>query len=88
MSINQLLEEFETSDTVALNGGNIVDQARQFLIDFAPSEAMKSQVTAAFDVIKNLAEPASQPEIVKTQLQSILKIFEDNSVTQLESQNK
>lgn len=88
LSINQLLEEFETSDTVALNGGNIVDQARQFLIDFAPSEAMKSQVTAAFDVIKNLAEPASQPEIVKTQLQSILKIFEDNSVTQLESQNK
>ena len=88
LSINQLLEEFETSDTVALNGGNIVDQARQFLIDFAPSEAMKSQVTAAFDVIKNLAEPASQPEIVKTQLQNILKMFEDNSVTQLESQNK
>jgi hypothetical protein len=58
------------------------------LIDFAPSDTMKSQVTAAFDVIKNLAEPAAQPEIVKTQLQSILKMFEDNSVTSLESQNK
>jgi hypothetical protein len=49
---------------------------------------MKAQVTAAFDVIKNLAEPASQSEIVKTQLQNVLKMFEDNSVTQLESQNK
>jgi hypothetical protein len=88
LSIIKLLEEFETSDTVALNGGNIVDQARQFLIDFAPSDAMKSQVTAAFDVIKNLAEPGSQPEIVKTQLQNILKIFKDNTVDQLLSQNK
>jgi hypothetical protein len=36
----------------------MVDQARQFLIDFAPSDTMKSQVTSAFDVIKNLPEPA------------------------------
>jgi hypothetical protein len=66
----------------------VVDQARQFLIDFAPSDTMKSQVTSAFDVIKNLAEPAAQPEIVKTQLLAIRQMFEDNSVSQLESQNK
>jgi len=88
LSITTLLEEFETSDTVALNGGNVVDQARQFLIDFAPSDMMKTQVTQAFDVIKNLPEPAAQPEIVKTQLLVIRKMFEDNSVSQLESQNK
>lgn len=87
-SINNLLAEFETSDTIAIAWWNVVDQARQFLIDFAPSESMKSQVVAAFDVIKNLAEPGSQPEVVKTELQKILQLFEANSVSQLESQNK
>jgi hypothetical protein len=82
-----VLASFETSDTIALNGGNIVDQSRQFLIDFAPSELMKTSVTASFDIIRNLAEPAAQPEIVKEQLQSVLKIFTDNSVSQLESLN-
>jgi PKD repeat protein len=88
LGITKLLEEFETSDTVALNGGNIVDQARQFLVDFAPSDLMKSQVIASFDVIKNLTEPAGQPEIVKSEMQKVIQLFELNSVSQLESQNK
>jgi hypothetical protein len=76
----KVIEEFQTSETIAMNGGNIVDQARQFLIDLAQSDAMKSQVIAAFDVIKNLAEPASQPEIVKTELNKIITLFDVNSV--------
>ena len=87
-NINKLLEEFETSETIAIAWWNVVDQARQFLIDFAPSEAMKAQVIASFDIIKNLSEPAAQPEIVKTELQKIIQLFESNSVSQLESQNK
>jgi PKD repeat protein len=88
LSITKLLEELETSDTVALNWGNVVDQARQFLIDFSPSDAIKSEVTASFDVIKNLAEPAGKPEIVKSEMQKIVQVFESNSITPLESQNK
>ena len=88
LSITKLLEEFETSETIALAGGNPVDQARQALIDFAPSEMMKSQIIESFDTIKNLPEPAAQPEIVKTEMQKILQLFEANSVSQLESQNK
>jgi hypothetical protein len=49
---------------------------------------MKSQVTAAFDVIKNLPEPGAQPEIVKSEMQKVVQVFESNSVSQLESQNK
>ena len=88
LSITTLLQEFETSDTIALNGGNIVDQARQALIDLAPSDDMKSQVTAVFDVIKNIAEPWSQPEILKTEIIKIIKLFSDNAVWPLELQNK
>lgn len=87
-SITSLLKEFETSDTIALDGGNVVDQARQFLIDFAPSDEMKSQIIASFDVIKKLPEPAAQPEIVKSEMQKIVQVFESNAVSQLESQNK
>lgn len=35
-SIQDLIKEFETSDTIAFDGGTIVDQVRQFLIDYAP----------------------------------------------------
>lgn len=86
-NVENLLKEFETSDTVALNGGNIVDQVRQFLIDYTPSEIIKTQVTSSFDIIKNLPEPGAQPEIVKTELLKVIKIFQENSVTQLDSLN-
>lgn len=87
-SITTIMKEFETSDSIALNGGNIVDQVRQFLIDFAPSASMKTQIKEYFDVIANLPEPAAQPEIVKNQLQSVVQLFSDNAVSSLESQNK
>ena len=48
---------------------------------------MKTQISDAFGVIQAISEPGSQPEIVKTQLSLIGQIFQDNSVTALESQN-
>lgn len=48
---------------------------------------MKTQISDAFGVIQALPEPAAQPEVVKTQLALIGQIFQDNSVTALESQN-
>lgn len=86
-SIHDLIKEFETSDTIALEWWNIVDQVRQFLIDYAPGELMKAQISDAFAVIQALPEPAAKPEIVKTQLATILNIFNENSVTALDSQN-
>ena len=86
-SIQDLIKEFETSDTIAFDGGTIVDQVRQFLIDYAPWQSMKTQISDAFGVIQALPEPAAQPEVVKTQLALIGQIFQDNSVTALESQN-
>ena len=48
---------------------------------------MKAQISDAFGAIQALPEPGAQPEIVKTQLASVLNIFKDNSVSALESQN-
>lgn len=87
-SINNVIKEFETADSIALNGWNIVDQVRQFLIDFAPSSAMKAQIKEYFDIVANLPEPAAQPEVVKAQMQAVLQVFLDNSVSSLESQNQ
>ncbi len=89
LSITTLLKEFDTSDTIAIAWWNIVDQARQALIDLVShSETMQSQVIEVFDVIKNLAEPAWQPEIVRSEMQKLLNFFQQNTVSPLESQNK
>ena len=42
---------------------------------------MKSQIKDAFGIIQQLPEPASKPEIVKMQLDQVLKIFQDNAVS-------
>lgn len=48
---------------------------------------MKTQISDAFGIIQAIPEPGSQPEVVKKQLEYILGIFTENSVTALESQN-
>lgn len=85
-NINNLIKDFETSDTIALEGGSIVDQVRQFLIDMAPSDEMKTSIKESFIVIQDLESPSTQPEIVKNQLSAVLQVFIDNSVSVAESQ--
>lgn len=79
-TIESLLQEFATSTSIELQGWNIVDQVRQFLIDYAPSQLMKSSIRSSFVRIQDLEEPGSKPDIVKSELESVLQVFQENSV--------
>lgn len=87
-SLQDLIKQFDTSESIAIQWWTIVDQVRQFLLDlYAPSEIIKNRIIQSFSTIQALPEPAAQPEIVKKELSDLLKVYSENSVSVLEIQN-